>query len=183
MGRFLSLVAGENSRWFVLAFVIAAVVTYGWLDGRDHGIAAANAQWQHKWDQQALELAQAQLHAQQVARTEELRRIEAIEEITNETRTQIERARADAAAADAVAVGLHEQARRLASRTSSCTTDTTTAIRSQAARATNAVVLADLFARADQAAGRMAAAYDRARAAGLACEHSYDAVRNARTVP
>lgn len=168
----------QHARWFVLAFVVSAVVTWAWFQGNDYGTTKANADWQHKWDQQALQLAQAQAAALEVARTEEQRRVKAIEEITNESKKQIEQARADAAAADAVADGMHEQARRLAARGSQCTGNTTTADRSQAARATDAVVLADLFRRADAAAGRLAAAYDRARAAGLACERAYDAVRD-----
>jgi hypothetical protein len=38
------------------------------------------------------------------------------------------------------------------------------------------MVLADLLSRADERAGELAAAYDRARAAGLACEQAYDAL-------
>lgn len=173
----------QHARWFVLAFVVSAVVTYAWFEGRDYGTDKANAAWQHKWDQQALQLANAEARALEVARTEEQRRIKAIEDITNESKKQIEQARADAAAADAVADSMHEQARRLAARGGQCASNATTTNRSQAARATDAVVLAELFRRADAAAGRLAAAYDQARAAGLACERAYDAVRNAKAVP
>ena len=41
-----------------------------------------------------------------------------------------------------------------------------------------AMVLSDLFARADARAGELAKAYDRARIAGLACEASYNALIN-----
>ena len=39
------------------------------------------------------------------------------------------------------------------------------------------MVLSDLFQRADQRAGELAAAYDRARIAGLACERGYENLR------
>lgn len=174
----LKVLQSERAQFFILAFVASAVVTWAWLDGRDHGVNTTNQAWQTKWDAQALQLANARAHALEVARTEEQRRIKAIEDITNESKKQIEQARADAAAADNVAIGMHEQARRLAAAGSQCTNDTTATIRGAAARATNAVVLADVFQRADAAAGRLAAAYDQARAAGLACERSYDALRN-----
>jgi len=38
-------------------------------------------------------------------------------------------------------------------------------------------VLSELFQRADKRAGELAAAYDRARIAGQACERSYDSMR------
>jgi hypothetical protein len=178
----IKVLTGDNAKWFILAFVVAAVVTWAWFDGRDYGATKANQSWQTKWDAQELKLANAKAVALEVARIEEHRRIKAIEDIQNESKKQIEQARADAAAADAVAIGLHEQARRLAARASKCTTDTAATIRSKAGAATNQL-LADLFQRADEAAGTMAAAYDRARAAGLACERAYDAVRNASSVP
>lgn len=183
IGLALNALKSDTGRFFILCLVAAGVSTWCWLDGRDYGTDKANQEWQTKWDGQVLQLTEARAHALEVARTEEQRRIKAIEEIQNESKKQIEQARADAAAADAVAVGMHEQARRLAARTSQCTGDTTTSVRGKAARATNAVVLADLFERADAAAGQLAAAYDGARAAGLACEQAYDAVRNASGVP
>jgi hypothetical protein len=38
------------------------------------------------------------------------------------------------------------------------------------------MVLADLLSRADERAGELAAAYDRARASGLACERAYQSL-------
>ena len=157
--------------------LVAAVAFVHWT-GIQAGIREANAQWQAKWDQQALQLAKAKADALEAARTEEQRRIKAVEEITNATKKHIEQARADAAAASAVADSLHDKASRLATAGSQCTSDTAAKVRSAAARATNAVVLADVFKRADAAAGRLAAAYDQARAAGLACERAYDALHN-----
>jgi hypothetical protein len=41
------------------------------------------------------------------------------------------------------------------------------------------MVLSNLLQRADKRAGELAAAYDRSRIAGLACERSYDGVKSA----
>lgn len=170
-------------RWFVFSFVVAAVVVWAWLDGLDHGRTSEAAAWQKKWDAQVLTMTLAHNKALQEAALQERQLIETIEAIQDESKKQIDAARADAAAADAAAVGLHEQARRMAARASQCSGTATAADRGQAARATDAAVLADLFQRADRTAGQLAAAYDRARTAGLMCERAYDAARNARTVP
>ncbi len=183
MRRLLSLAFGEHGRWFVLAFVISAVVTWAWLDGRQNGIDTTTAHWRQAWAEQEAMLAKEREQAERLMRLKEHAWQKSIEDVRNESKKQIEQARADAAAADAVADRLHEQARRLAAAGSQCASNSTATIRSKAARATNAVVLADVFARADAAAGQLAAAYDRARAAGLACERSYDALRNAKDVP
>jgi hypothetical protein len=170
-------------RWFVFCFVAAAVIVWAWLNGLDHGRASEAEAWAKKWDAQTLAMTQAHNRALQAAREEEQLLIKTIEVIQDESKKQIDAARADAAAADLAAVGLHEQARRMAARASQCSGTATATDRGAAARATDAAVLAELFQRADRTAGQLAAAYDRARAAGLTCERAYDAARNARTVP
>ncbi|QXI40927.1 DUF2514 domain-containing protein [Pseudomonas xantholysinigenes] len=52
-------------------------------------------------------------------------------------------------------------------------TDTAASARGEAARRA-AMVLSELLSQADARAGELAAAFDRARVAGLACESSYD---------
>lgn len=171
-----AMLAGQGGEKFFVRLMIVCffglALVFAYVKGKEH----SDTEWQTKWDEQVIQLANAKAAALEAVRTEEQRRIKAIEEITNESKKQIEQARADAAAADAVAVSLHDKAQRLAKRASQCTTDTATSIRSKAATATNQL-LADLFQRADEAAGTMAAAYDNARAAGLACERAYDALR------
>jgi hypothetical protein len=117
-------------------------------------------------------LASAAQAAEFEARKTEYRRQYDIERVQTDASKQIEQARADARAADASADSLRKQAARLAGRAcqntgvtgSSHTTNST------------AVVLADVLARIDARAGELAAAYDRARIAGLACEQSYRAI-------
>lgn len=140
------------------------------------GDSAANARWQARWDRQAAELAQARAAAVEQFRIEEQRRHDAIEGVRTDAQRQIEQAHADAAAAVAAADGLREQAKRLAARTSQCSSSARAAAGGSPASSPG-VVLADVLARADEAAGELAAAYDRARVAGVACEQAYQALR------
>lgn len=144
-----------------------------------YGIRITNTAWQSKWDAQALELSEAKTKAVTLAREEEQRRQSAIDKVRQDAEQQIARAEADAAVADAAADSLREQAKRLAARAGQCTSHPT-ATQSGKATAQPSVVLADVLGRADERAGQLAAAYDRARAAGLTCEAAYDALRNER---
>ncbi|WP_425591458.1 DUF2514 family protein [Brenneria nigrifluens] len=49
-----------------------------------------------------------------------------------------------------------------------------------AARASTAILLADVLQRADDRAGELAAYADRARVAGLTCERAYDAITESK---
>ncbi len=57
-----------------------------------------------------------------------------------------------------------------------CTSGDPEAARRGASATRAAVVLSELFQRADKRAGELAKAYDAARIAGLACERSYKSV-------
>ena len=117
----------------------------------------------------------AEVIGERGARQEEQRRAEAQEEAR--AHAQEERTIADAGAADADAAGrrLRDEASKLAATVSCPGPDTTAVARGQAATRA-AMVLSDLFARADARAGELAKAYDQARIAGQACEASYNAL-------
>lgn len=117
-------------------------------------------------------IAEATQAAELVARQTEQQRQTDIERIRTDASQQIEQARADADAAVASANGLREQANRLASRACKSTATATGSGSADSA----ALVLSDVLTRVDARAGELAAAYDRARIAGLACEQSYKAV-------
>ncbi|WP_060497691.1 DUF2514 domain-containing protein [Pseudomonas sp. NBRC 111133] len=117
----------------------------------------------------------AEVIGERGARQEEQRRAEAQEEAR--AHAQEERTIADAGAADADAAGqrLRDEAGKLAATVSCTGTDTAAVARGQTATRA-AMVLSDLLARADERAGELAAALDRARAAGRQCEREYDAL-------
>lgn len=119
----------------------------------------------------------AEVIGERGARQEEQRRATAQEEAR--AHAQDERTTADAGAAGADAAGqrLRNDAARFAA-TVSCSGPDTAAIARGKAATRAAMVLSDLLTRADERAGELAVAYDRARIAGLACEASYNALIN-----
>lgn len=108
------------------------------------------------------------------AAAETARRVGAQQEIVTDAKRQAETARADAARAHDADTALRLQLAAVlrASRPASDPGPS-----SGGAPATDAAgVFAELFQRADDRAGILAAALDASRSAGLACERSYDAL-------
>ena len=120
--------------------------------------------------------AQGFAQAERLAREEEQHRQSAVDRVKIDAKEQYKTATADAANADAASERLHVAAGKFIAGASGSTCNPNVAKRgATAARA--AMVLSDLFQRADKRAGELAAAYDQARLAGLACERSYDALK------
>lgn len=164
--------------WFVLRQAVMFFLV--WLlyqQGYSSGSHEKELEWSAKWDKQAAELATVRADAELAARKAEERRQADIERVRQDADKQIANAERDAVAADAVAVGLREQAGRLAKRASQCASYSGSAQSGDAA-GQSAVVLADLLGRADARAGELARAYDRARASGLACQRAYLSLTN-----
>ena len=160
------------------ALVIAALAGGGvalYWSGQANGKEGERKTWQAKWDEEATRLATARTKAELEAREEELRRQAEIDEVREHAQEQIAQAQADADAASLESGRLREQARRLAARASQCASNPGAAQGGPAA-GHPAMVLADLLSRADERAGELAAAYDRARASGLACERAYQSL-------
>ncbi|MFR9719079.1 DUF2514 family protein [Aeromonas diversa] len=155
-------------RWLVVSLLVWLIQHAGFVAGS----TAKDLEWSAKWGRQAAELAATRADAERAARDAERRRQADIERVRQDAEKQIANAERDAVAADAVAVGLREQAERLAKRASQCASHTGTAQPGDTA-GPSAVVLADLLGRADARAGELARAYDRARAAGMACQRAY----------
>lgn len=114
-----------------------------------------------------------------VARAEEQRRQAEVNKEASDAREQNKAAAVDAGAADAVGDRLHVEASKFAA--TACGDPGVAQRGASAARA--AMVLSDLLQRADKRAGQLAAAYDRARIAGLTCERSYGALHKPITSP
>lgn len=110
------------------------------------------------------------------ARQEEQRRQSAVNKEASDAREQNKAAGVDAGTADAAGERLHVEAGKFAA--AACSDPGVAQRGASATRA--AMVLSELFQRADKRAGELAAAYDRARIAGLACEGSYEGIRSAR---
>jgi hypothetical protein len=157
--------------------VLAAVGLCWWVlaSAYGRGEVASDLRWQAKWSYQQALQAKALAAATTANRTEEQRRQTAINQVANDARQQQGEAGADAAVADAAGERVREQAGKLAAGASCTASDSGTAQRSASATRA-AMVLSDLFQRADKRAGELARAYDQARIAGLACEAAYTAL-------
>ncbi|NWA68004.1 DUF2514 family protein [Pseudomonas reactans] len=108
------------------------------------------------------------------ARAEEQRRQASVNKEASNAREQNKAADVDAGAADAAGDRLRVDANKFA--VSTCAGDPGATQRgAPATRA--AMVLSDLLQRADKRAGELAAAYDRARIAGKACEAAYTSLK------
>jgi len=117
----------------------------------------------------------AEVLGERSARQEEQRRAEAQEEARAHAHEERTIADAGAAGADAAGQRLRDDSAKLAATVSCPGTDTAAIARGQAATRA-AMVLSDLLDRAVDTNRELAAAYDRARIAGAACEASYDAL-------
>ncbi|MCY1286290.1 hypothetical protein D9M70_352590 [compost metagenome] len=113
--------------------------------------------------------------AEAKARTEEQRRQQAVDEVEKDAKGKLDEARADAATAQSAADRLRVEVDRLrAGRSATCSA---IAAQQRQAGESAVVVLAELLESADRMAGDLAAALDRSRVAGLACEAAYEGVR------
>lgn len=117
----------------------------------------------------------AEVIGERGAREEEQRRAQAQEEARAHAHEERTIADADAAGADPAGQRVRGEAANFAAAVSCPGTDTAAVARGQAATRA-AMVLSDLFARADARAGELAKAYDQARIAGQLCEASYNAL-------
>jgi hypothetical protein len=144
----MTLFPQSNAISFLVgALVIAALAGGGvalYQSGHSAGEEGERKTWQAKWDRQSAELAEARAQNVQLAREEEQRRQRAIDKVRQDAEQQIARVETDAAAASAVAAGVLEQARRLATRASQCASHSRVTQSGDAARQP-AVVLADLL--------------------------------------
>ncbi|WP_447902772.1 DUF2514 domain-containing protein [Pseudomonas serbica] len=144
------------------------------------GRTLTDAEWQARWAEQGEFQARARTAAELSARIEEQRRQAAINQVGRDARVQNQVAAIDATGANAAGERLHVAVAKLAIGVGGCTADTDAARRSQTATRA-AMVLSNLFQRADDRAGELAKAYDAARIAGQACEVAFDRLTKSRS--
>lgn len=162
----VGLVVGAGGAW----------VVRGW---------QAGAQLQTERAAYARDLAYAEAattRAVEDARTEEQRRTAAMQEIADATQASLAAVRADAVRARAAADRLRNAATAYAAAHCGGASPDTAAAPGSASAAGPGLVLADLFGRADDRAGELAAAFDAAHAAGVACERAYDTLTRTQEI-
>lgn len=160
----------------IIPYIAAALLVASSLFGTyHHGLSVKDAEWQVKWKARNTRDAEAKVRNEVAERAKEQARQLSINKAVQDGQRIIDQATADSAAArasaDSVQLAADNLAHRLAASESSGNSCTAAASKA-AARA--AAVLADVFTRADQRAGDLAAFADQARARGLTCEQAYD---------
>ena len=140
-----------------------------------HGRTVERADWEKAWATRDAADSEASAQAEADAREEEQRRQSAQQEARAHAQKEQSAADIDAAGAGAAGQRLRNEASKLAGSVGCPGTDPAVVERGKAATRA-ALVLSDLLSRADARAGDLAAAYDRARIVGLACEASYQSL-------
>jgi len=164
--------------WLIVVVLVAGGQQYRVViaDG-----AAADARFEAAQSEKALadyrlEVSERDRRAAAQARTEEQRRQSMADEEGESARQQLELAQVRAAAAESAAGGLRDEIARL--RAGHRATCDTIATQQRKAGASAVVVLGGLLEESDRMAGSCAAALERSRIAGLACEAIVDRMKD-----
>ena len=173
MNRLLDLV--NPYRWLLLAALLAAL--YGAHAWRVSAAAKAAEKATHAHYAAVLaDISVKTAAAEKDFRAREHQAQAAIEKEASDGQKKVDLARGDARRADAAADGMRQQlAHYRGAATGAATHPGPAAAGPPAADALD--LLADLFSRADGAAGELARFADLAHAAGATCERAYDAVQ------
>ncbi|AQW29024.1 DUF2514 family protein [Ralstonia syzygii subsp. celebesensis] len=158
----------------LLAVVLALGLSYGTGRLQQHG--ADTKVFQAERTKAALDAARVQIKAVDEARIEEQRRTKKISEIADEATQQVAVARADARAAGAAADRLRERVSQLVAASRAADNSAAAGASAGQPGGDPLDVLVDVLSRTDGAAGQLGEYADKLKAAGLACERSYDAL-------
>lgn len=151
--------------------IVLLIGLASYLFGDHRGAIRQDLVCQLAHDTETLQRQRAADHARQLE-------LDARQETQRETQRMLDRATADAVSAERSRLGLQQRAQRLAAACAPAAAQPASGAASSAG-----LVLADVLSRADQAAGELAAALDRAHAAGLTCEREHRASLIAHTPP
>ncbi|EFE7939912.1 DUF2514 domain-containing protein [Escherichia coli] len=167
--------------WKPLALIVLVALSL-WAFGHWRyvaGVTATDNAWQEKWTARDAADVQAVADLQAKNRQTEQERQNGIAKAAAQASQQLTRAQADAAHARTDADSLRQQvadyARQLQQSRASGNTGTATGSR---ATTPGAGVLAELYARADERAQRLAEIADESRIRGDACQRAYAALQN-----
>jgi len=166
-----AMVGAINWRTLGAGLALVAVLASYW-GVYWHGRSVERADWERAWAARDAVDSDIRAQAEANAREEEQRRSAAQEEARAHAQKEQTAADADAAGADADGQRLLNETSRLAAGIGCPGTDPAAVERGKAATRA-ALVLSELLERSVATNTELAAAYDRARIAGLTCEASY----------
>lgn len=159
---------------YIVSLLLVAVALFG---AYHHGETVTNDEWQAKWSERDARDEAAQAANEAAERAKEQSRQQAINKVVQNGQALIDTAAAAVTAANRESDRLRSAADGVASRIAASQAGGHSCTAAASAAVTRAVmVLADVLKRADQRAGDLATVADQARARGLTCEQSYDAL-------
>lgn len=165
-----------TSIWLrILPYIAALLLVAGALFGAyHHGVSITDVKWQADWNARDTRDAEAKSANEASARAQEQAYQHSIDKAVQDGQRTIDQLTTDATAARNASDGLRVAADTLAFRlaASEASGYSCTAAASKAA-AHAAAVLADVFKRADERAGNLAAYADQSHVRGLTCEQAY----------
>lgn len=164
--------------WRIAPYLLAVVVVFaigafGWRLGVDH----ADSRWQSRWNSRDADDVAAKQLNESTERAKEQARQASINKVVENGQVLVDTANAAVTAANRESGRLRDIAGGLADRlaASEASGNSCTAAAGKAA-AHAGRVLADVLKLADEAAGKLAATADQARARGVTCEAAYQAL-------
>ncbi|MEB5890010.1 DUF2514 family protein [Enterobacter roggenkampii] len=156
---------------FAAVMMLIAGLIYG---GYTSGQQTADQEWRLKWSIRDRKEAEDSARYQQTIRQLEQQRAIALREVTENAQNKITLAYADAARAQSAAERLQHTIRSIRRQLADSETGRLAAAAGQRQSTTaTAVLLTNVFSRADKRAGELAAYADRTRIAGETCEKLY----------
>jgi hypothetical protein len=161
---------GIHMRSMIVIGLVVLALLFGFLFGK----RVEGQDWANRWNAQQLAWQTARADAETKQRAIEAAYSKSVEEVEANANKQIQIAQADARSAATTIDSLRKQAKQYAASRGVC--QGAQPASGGGAADTTCGVLAELFSEAIQEAGDMAAAYDQARVAGLACEATYGSI-------
>lgn len=167
------------SRWWPAVAVAALLgVSHWW--AYQHGVTVTDGAWSARWEKRNTDDATAQAAAESAARAEEQALQQQAEKVQRDATQALETARTDAAGERAATERLRGELANLQTRLGGTRANAPAGPSSTSATRA-AMVLSDLYGSCQSRLGEVSSAFDRARIAGLACEASYDGLRQSQT--
>ncbi len=161
------------SAWLLRGGLLVLVLASYW-GIYQHGRSIESAEWQARWNARDAGDKQAWVIDERTERDKEQDLQNSINKAVQDGQRKIDSAIADAVIARAAAGSLQRTVDDLTERLKrTASSNSCTSAASQAATRT-ALVLAELFKRADDRAGQLAADADQNRSRGVTCEQAYE---------
>ncbi|POA52143.1 MULTISPECIES: DUF2514 family protein [unclassified Pseudomonas] len=158
------------------ALLLAGLEAWALFSVYGHGKAVRDAEWQVRWSNRDAGDKQAWAIDERAERDKEQARQNSINKAVQDGQRKIDSAVADAVTARSAADSLQRAVDDLTERLKRTASSNSCTAAASAAATRTALVLAELFKRADARAGDLAAEADQSRSRGVTCEQAYEGV-------